>query len=76
MAQLTYWYCQCLDDSDAYSLVTKTKKEALAMLAERSDVADYYAPPEKRTIDYKDAFDLFYWATSEGGGRGCGSSVK
>jgi hypothetical protein len=76
MAQLTYWYCQCLDDADAYSIVTKTKKEAIARLAERGDGADCYAPPEKRTIDYRDAFDLFYWATSEGGGRGCGSSGK
>jgi hypothetical protein len=71
MAQLTYWYCQCLDDSDAYSIATKTKKEAVA---KREGREDSYAPPEKRTIDYRDAFDLFYWATSEGGGRGCGSA--
>jgi hypothetical protein len=73
MPSLTYWYCKCLDDSDAYSIVTKTKKAALARLAQLPRWTDDFAPPEKRVIEYRDAFDLFYWCTSEGGGRSCGS---
>ena len=74
MATLTYWYCACTDDSDAYSIIAKTKKHAMQQLAERSFGADRFEPPIKKTIHYKDAFDLFEWCTSEGGGRGCGSS--
>ena len=72
MATLTYWYCECLDDADAYSIITKTKKEAVAQRDRRED---RYAPPEKRTIQYRDAFDLFDWVTGEGGGRGCGGTA-
>ena len=73
MATLTYWYCACLDDADAYSIAAKTKKEAQAQREERG--ADRFAAPVKKTLYYKDAFDLFYWTTSEGGGRGCGDST-
>jgi hypothetical protein len=75
MASLTYWYCACLDDADAYSIIAKTKKEAVAQRAERNRdrLGDRYAPPEKRVIQYRDAFDLFDWCTGEGGGRSCGS---
>ena len=74
MPSLTYWYCKCLGDSDSYSIIAKTKKAALAKL-ERAGPrwTDDFAPPEKRVIQYRDAFDLFYWCTSEGGGRSCGS---
>jgi hypothetical protein len=34
--RLAYWYAPCLNDSDAYSIRTKTKREALAELAERA----------------------------------------
>jgi hypothetical protein len=70
MANLTYWYAECIGDSDAYSIVAKTKKEALAQREERG--TDSYMEPIKKTLFYKDAFDLFNWATGEGGGRGCG----
>ena len=72
MAKLTYWYCACTDDADAYSIIAKTKKDAMQQLAERG--TDRFEYPVKKTIYYKDAFDLFFWCTSEGGGRGCGSS--
>lgn len=74
MATLTYWYAQCLDDSECYSIIAKTKKEANAKRA--ADAAGRYAPVVKRTLEYKDAFDLFYWSTSEGGGRGCGEGEE
>jgi len=74
MASLTYWYCKCLGDSDSYSIIAKTKKAALAKLERAGpNWAEDFAPPEKRVIQYRDAFDLFYWCTSEGGGRSCGS---
>jgi hypothetical protein len=68
MATLTYWYCECLDDADAYSIIAKTKKEAIAQRLERNE--DSYALPTKRIVHYRDAFDLLDWVTGEGGGRG------
>ena len=73
MATLNYWYCECIGDSDAYSIITKTKKEASAKRLEQGE--SYYRPPVKKTLNYADAFDLFDWATSEGGGRGCGDTA-
>ena len=72
MAKLVYWYAECLNDADAYSVIAKTKKAALAELANRN--AERFGEVEKRTITYRDAFDLFDWCTSEGGGRGCGAA--
>ena len=72
MATLTYWYCECKGDSDVYSIVAKTKKEAAAKRIEYG--VQEYEPPVKKELFYKDAFDLFDWATGEGGGRGCGSA--
>jgi len=71
MAKLTYWYAERLTDADAYSVITKTKKEATALVAKERPGT--YGPVEKRVIQYRDAFDLFDWVTSEHGGRGCGS---
>jgi hypothetical protein len=68
MATLTWWYAECLDDADAYSIVAKTKKDAVAQRNERG--ADRFAEPVRKTFVYKDAFDLFEYATGEGGGRG------
>ena len=73
MATLTYWYCERTTDSDCYSIIAKTKKEAQAMRQEQGE--QYYEPPVKKTLHYKDAFDLFDWATGEGGGRGCGDTA-
>ena len=71
MAKLTYWYAAVKRDSDCYSIVAKTKKDAERQLNDRGG-PQYFDPIEKRTFVYKDAFDLFDWATSEGGGRGMG----
>lgn len=68
MAKLTYWYAECLDDADCYSIVSKTKKEAVAKM--ESYGAHRYAEPVKKVFEYRDAFDLFEYATGEGGGRG------
>jgi len=68
MAKLTYWVAECETDHQCYSIIARTKKDALAQL-EAVDKCNRYGPVHKRFIDYKDAFDLFDWCTSEGGGR-------
>lgn len=70
--KLTYWYAQRKNDSDCYSIIAKTKKEAQAKVDHIG--AECFEPVEKRTIDYADGFDLFEMVTSEGGGRGYGYS--
>jgi hypothetical protein len=73
MATLTYWYCECKDDADAYSIISKTKKDAEAQRYSRG--GNRFEAPVKKTLQYKDAFDLLDWATGEAGGRGCGSTI-
>jgi hypothetical protein len=72
MATLTYWVAERTDDHVAYSLIGKTRKAVQAML----DSGEYdhatFEPIVKKTIQYKDAFDLFDYVTSEGGGRTAG----
>lgn len=72
MATLTYWYCECRDDDDAYSIISKTKTDALAQREARGE--SRFEAPVKKTLHYKDAFDLLDWATGEAGGRGCGTT--
>ena len=74
MAKLVYWYAQCLDDADAYSIVARTKKDAKAQMIERG--ADRFGELERKEFEYKNAFDLFEYATSEGGGRGMGYTTN
>lgn len=71
MRKLTYWYCASIDQVECYSIIAKTKREAARMRLVEG--ADYYELPEKRVLEYRNAYDLFYWATSEAGGRGCGA---
>jgi hypothetical protein len=63
--KLTYWVAKCLNDSDAYSIRTRTKKECEAQkaLAWRDD----YGPVTKVTVDYSDGFDLMYMCSEESG---------
>jgi len=74
MASLVYWYAECTDDSDVYSIIGKTKKEVKSQLAERGDRG--FGPIERKILQYRNAFDLFLWTTSEGGGRGCGTTTN
>jgi hypothetical protein len=66
MAKLTVWIAVRTDDSEAYSLIGKTKKEVVEQL--KTAFGDY-EPVVKQEIYYTDAFDLFKWLTGEGGGR-------
>lgn len=67
MPTLTYWIARHPNDHECYSLIAKTKKECQALVEMNQHVA--YETPVKRVIQYRDAFDLFEWATGEGGGR-------
>lgn len=69
MAKLFYWIAEANGDHQCYSIIGKTKKE---VLANRDYRPGDYEPPVRRVIEYRDAFDLFDLATSEGGGRNCG----
>lgn len=71
MPKLTYWCAERTDDNPCYSIVGKTKKEVLEQVANNPHAT--YEPVKKLTIIYRDAFDLFDQATSEYGGRMCGS---
>lgn len=73
MPKLVYWYAERVGDSDCYSVVARTKKDALLQMEQQG--ASNYERPVKKTLEYKDAFDLFDWVTSEAGGRGCGSTA-
>ena len=74
MPMLRYWYCQCLDDHNCYSIVAKTKKEANRIRDERGP--ERYDPPELRVVYYKDDFDLMELFTGESGGRGFGKESE
>lgn len=67
MATLTYWICDCLEDSGVYNIRTKTKKEAQQKRSERGE--DNYGEPRKHIIEYKDAFDLMEYCLSEDRGH-------
>ena len=55
--KLTYWYAECLNDSDVFAVREKTKKAAIAELDGRHE-SDGYGPVIKVSIEYDNAFDL------------------
>lgn len=63
--KLTFWYAECLDDGDAYSIRTKTRKEALAKI--KMFGQERFAKPEKIVLQYKDAMHLLDCVMGEGG---------
>jgi len=65
--KLTYWVSQCLNDSDAYNIRAKTKREVFDQLANTHD-PDGYGPVKKVTVDYDDGFDLMAQCLNEGRG--------
>lgn len=75
MAKLYVWIAERTDDSQAYSLIGKTKKavqEQLDQVLEEqkdSPWKAHFGPIERKVINYKDAFDLYDWCTGEAGGR-------
>jgi hypothetical protein len=67
MRKLTYWYAQCLDDSDCYSIRERTRKLAVDTKRNREADGGRYGPVVKITIEYENPLDLLQMATSEGG---------
>lgn len=64
--RLEYWYAQCLDGSELYSIREKTKKAAKAEKEGRG--ADRFGPVKKVKLEYENAFDLMIQCMSEGWG--------
>ena len=64
--KLTYWYAECLDDSDAYAVRAKTKKAAMADKFSRHN-PEKYGPVIKVTVEYDNAFDLMEKCSDEFG---------
>ena len=67
---LTYWVSVQTGGSNAYNLIAKTKKECLQILSS-NDWGPSYAAPEKRIVEYIDAFDLLDKATQVGANLRC-----
>ena len=72
--KLTYWVSECLDDSKAYNLRGRTKREVkrlrdLYLAKNRPEnpswLNSHYGPIHKVVFEYKDGFDLIYEAMSE-----------
>lgn len=74
MAKLVYYYAERLDDSDCYSIVSRTLKGAREMLKTRTH--GEFGPIQKKELVYRDAFDMFTWIASEAGGHGAGKTLK
>tara|TARA_R110000796_G_scaffold52803_1_gene124338 strand:- start:1087 stop:1305 length:219 start_codon:yes stop_codon:yes gene_type:complete len=64
--KLTYWMCECLNDSSAYDIRAKTKKGALQERADRSEACSY-GEAQKVTLEYADSFDLLDACLGEAG---------
>lgn len=64
--KLTYWVVECEDDSQAYNLRAKTKREAVARAQLENDSYDP-SSVRKVTIEYADGFDLLAQCLGEGG---------
>jgi hypothetical protein len=62
--KLTYWYAQCKDDHNCYSVRKRTKREALAAVAEQPES---YGKVVKVTVEYSDGFELLDMCNAEGG---------
>lgn len=61
--KLTYWYARCLNDSDAYSIRARTRREAAARVTGRETD---FGPVVKVVVEYRDGFDLVSRALGEG----------
>ena len=73
--KVTYWYSRHPDDSNVYSIRTKTRKEAKALVDAENALrksnhhtsGELWEAPKKITTEYADAFDLVKQCTGEGG---------
>ena len=67
--KLVYWIAVCLDDSSAYNLRAKTRKECKRLLEEHkaSGGTGYSDNIERIEVHYTSGFDLIDQALGEGG---------
>lgn len=66
--KLTYWYAQCLTDSDCYSVRERTRKDCLKVLNDNfpDGWEGEYEAPVKVSVDYESGLDLLQLCTGEG----------
>ena len=64
--KLTYWHAECFDDSSAYDIRTRTRKEAKEQVAIWVSNSTRYGPIKKVTVEYSNAFDLMEQCSNEG----------
>jgi hypothetical protein len=62
--KLTYWIAQCLDDSSAYSIRRRTRREAQAAAKERDE--GRYGPLRKVVVEFENVHELVFRALGEG----------
>lgn len=63
---LTYWVAQCKNDSEAYNIRRRTKKEVVEAVSKDYSPGSY-TKPKKVVVIYQDAFDLLCECMGEGG---------
>jgi len=63
--RLTYWQAINHGDSECYNIRCKTKKEAVAVLANIWNPGDF-GPIEKVVLEYADGFELMECLLGEG----------
>ena len=63
--RLTFWYAECLDDGDCYSIRERTKKEAVRQVELQDPYHSKFGPVEKVVIEYADGFELLDGVASE-----------
>lgn len=62
--KLTYWVAESIPNGPAYSIRTRTRREAVALSSQRPG---HYGPVFKVVVEYRDALDLVDQALGEGG---------
>ena len=62
--KLTYWVAVCKNDSTAYNIRTRSRRECLQQRREFGE--EDYGPATKVTVEYRDGFDLMLQCLSEG----------
>ena len=70
MSRLTYWCADCLNDSRAYNIRRKTRKQVQQALESWGTPGEWvgnYSSPYKVIVQYTNTLDLIDQALGEGG---------
>lgn len=70
MRRLTYWVMEARNDSSAYNVRARTKRDALKEAVKRfgNDWPEEYGDPKKVVVSYEAPFDLLEACLSPGAG--------